>query len=491
MSKNILDRSDLYFENHHPNDLEQEIQNVYLENKIPFVIGYSGGKDSTATVQLVWNAIVKLPEEQRDHPVYILSSDTLVETPVIVGHIRKNIDLMKQEARNQNLPFHAELVTPRIQDSFWVNLIGKGYSAPSKNFRWCTDRLKIRPANQFITDRLREFGSTVVVLGARKSESVTRQQVIELKSRQIPGSLLTHHSTLPSAYCYTPIAELKTADVWDYLLNTPSPWGAKNRDLVTIYRNAQDGECPLVVDSSTGSCGNSRFGCWVCTVVKQDHSMEALIDNGEQWLEPLLDFRDFLALTQDPEAKQKYRNFKRRNGTISTKVIKKEGKTHNTDSVVPGPYWLWFRKELLRKLLETEKTINNTPEGKEFSLIRHDELLEIRRLWRMEEVEDPDWEDSVPKIYKEITGKELEYQKDDTGEFSLYEDQLLRSICEKHQFPIAAIKKMLVAEKKTQGMNRRTAIFKNLRCILNEDWRTKEEFLKDLKENESIMESVV
>ena len=180
-------------------------------------------------------------------------------------------------------------------------MLGKGYPAPTNQFRWCTERLKIQPANNFINEKLSKFGGAVVVLGSRKDESNTRKQAMELKSRQIHGSKLTHHSILPKAYCYAPIAEFTVNDVWDYLLQTPSPWGANNRDLVTLYRNAQDGECPLVIDTSTASCGNSRFGCWVCTVVQKDHSMEALIENGEDWLQPLLDFRDMLAETQDPE----------------------------------------------------------------------------------------------------------------------------------------------------------------------------------------------
>jgi DNA sulfur modification protein DndC len=250
---------------------------------------------------------------------------------------------MNHAAREQGLPFTAHKVTPSVGDSFWVNLIGRGYPAPSQRFRWCTDRLKIQPANRFILDKVAHHGQVVVVLGVRKSESSTRAQVMSL--HRIKGSALSRHSTLPGAFVYTPIEDFSLDDVWTYLLQVPSPWGSNNRDLVTLYRNAQAGECPLVVDKTTPSCGKSRFGCWVCTVVTKDNSMEAMIESGEQWLEPLLKYRNLLASTQDPAVKGQWREFKRRNGQVMTT---------SDGRIIPGPYRLARRQLLLRQLLRVE-----------------------------------------------------------------------------------------------------------------------------------------
>jgi DNA sulfur modification protein DndC len=153
--------------------------------------------------------------------------------------------------------------------------------------------MKIKPADKFILGKVAQHGEVVLILGQRRSESATRAQVME--GYRITGNRLSRHSTLPRAYVYTPIEDFTTDDVWTYLLSVPSPWGGENRDLASLYRSAQSGECPLVVDLSTPSCGGSRFGCWVCTVVERDRSMEAMIDNGEEWMAPMLDFRDFLA----------------------------------------------------------------------------------------------------------------------------------------------------------------------------------------------------
>src|ERR1700744_275373 len=136
---------------------------------------------------------------------------------------------------------------------------------------------------------------------------------------RIKGSSLSRHSSLHNAFVYAPIEALSTDDVWTYLLQNPSPWGNDNRDLVTLYRNAQAGECPLVVDTTTPSCGNSRFGCWVCTVVNRDASMEAMVENGEEWLEPLLEFRNRLSALQDSALWPSIRKYKRRDGRVKVK----------------------------------------------------------------------------------------------------------------------------------------------------------------------------
>lgn len=445
------------------NELYERVQQVYLQNKSPWVIGYSGGKDSTAVLQLVWYALSQLPPEERTKPVYVLTSDTLVETPVIVNYIDETLSRIDAAASIANMPFQAHKVTPRLQDTFWVNLIGKGYPAPSSTFRWCTDRLKIQPANTFILDCVAKYGEVVVVLGIRTAESATRAQAMSL--RKIKGSVLRRHSTLPNAFVYAPIEDFSTDDVWSYLLNVPSPWGNQNRDLLAMYRNAQAGECPLVVDTTTPSCGNSRFGCWVCTVVNKDRTMEALIDNGEEWLEPLLDLRDFLSSTQIPENKPLYRDHKRRSGKVSFTT---------RGTIARGPYYLDVCKDILRKLLEAQRSISSKSEGQDVNLISEAELHEIRRLWRTER---QDWADSVPTIYREVMGADLEWVIDDSPNFSNEDREVLQRLCEQHDLPPDLVAKLLDAERQYQGMNRRAGILNQISKILEEEWRGEEELL--------------
>lgn len=444
-------------------NLENEIREVYTSDRRPWVIGYSGGKDSTTTLQLVWNALAALPIESRNKPVYVISSDTLVETPKIVDYVNGTLDKINKRAQQIGLPITAHKVSPATNDTFWVNLIGRGYPVPSNQFRWCTERLKIDPANGFILERVAEFGEVVVVLGVRSSESSTRAQVMSL--HKINGSHLSRHSTLPKAFVYTPIEHFSVDDVWTYLLQVPSPWGSNNRDLVTLYRNAQAGECPLVIDKTTPSCGNSRFGCWTCTVVTRDTSMEAMIENGEEWLEPLLEFRNHLASLQDSSLWPSIRKYKRRDGRVKTK----DGAPQPW-----GPYTLDTRKALLRRLLAIQKQIGRAGTNEDGGLINKAELEVIRTLWR---VEEHDWADSVPAIYREVMGTEIDWIRYEVPVFSPEEQQILGMISDKHNVPVEMMSKLIELERSLQGMSRRASVQRKLAAVLEEDWRTTTELM--------------
>jgi DNA sulfur modification protein DndC len=445
-------------------NIHKEIQDVYLSDNRPWVIGYSGGKDSTTALQLVWYAIAELPEEKRTKPIFVISSDTLVETPVIVDYITTTHARINEAAKNQKLPISAFKLTPRIPDTFWVNLIGRGYPAPSTQFRWCTERLKIRTADRFILESVTRYGEVVMVLGVRKGESQTRDQVID--QYKIEGSRLSHHSKFPQSYVYMPIEHFSIEDVWDYLLQNPSPWGNNNQDLYDLYKSAQEDRDILSFDKDTPPSGNSRFGCWVCTVVQKDRSMTALIEGGEEWLRPLLDFRNELAETQIPEKKHLYRDHRRMNGKI--KAMQKG----DTWQIIRGPYRFEYQKILLKKLLEAQKSVREKGSNPDITLILPEELFEIRRIWMTQK---SDWDDSVAKIYQEVTGESLNWTKDDLGAFSKEEQDLLKKICDARKLPLRLVTKLIDVEQQMQGMTKRSSVYNRIGEVLSEDWLTEEE----------------
>ena len=87
--------------------LQSEIIDQYLydENTTrPWIIGFSGGKDSTMLLQLVWSAIKKIPSELRNREVYVVCNDTLVENPKIVQFINHTLKLVQKEAATQGMP---------------------------------------------------------------------------------------------------------------------------------------------------------------------------------------------------------------------------------------------------------------------------------------------------------------------------------------------------------------------------------------------------
>lgn len=460
------------FERKSINQIYDEIIELYLYDKRPWVVGFSGGKDSTCVLQLIWYALAKMSPQKRRKDIYVVSSDTLVEIPLVAEHILDMHEVIKKDTENQGLPFVPILVRPQIYDTFWVNLIGRGYPAPSTTFRWCTERMKIAPTSAFILDKVAKHGEVTIVLGARKAESSTRAQVLRRgKKKGFAHEVLPRHTTLPNAYIYTPIEDFSTDDVWTYLLQLPNPWGASNHDLLAMYRSANAGECPLVIDKSTPSCGNSRFGCWVCTLVRRDRAMEAIIDDGEEWLTPLLEFRDLLSKTQTPELKRKYRDYRRRSGQLS---YRRDG------GLIRGPYHFEFRCELLKRLLTIQKQL---PENKDLQLITIPELHEIRKIWRIEE---QDWEDSVPRIYREVYGDDLHWEHDDAVDLGVLEKDTLAEVAAEHNLPEALLRKLLDVERLHHGMSRRTKVFSNIHTVLSKEWRSEEAILAEINRGQGI-----
>jgi DNA sulfur modification protein DndC len=370
-----------------------QTQRLYLADSVPWVVGYSGGKDSTAVLQLVWLALAALPPGQRGKPVHVISTDTLVENPVVAAWVTHSLEVMKDAAVSQGVPLTPHRLTPAPADTFWVNLIGRGYPAPRPKFRWCTERLKIKPSNTFIRSMVRSHGEAILVLGTRKAESSGRShRMTELESRRI-RDLLSPNESLPNCLVYSPLENWSNDDVWTFLMQSANPWGYSNKELLTMYQGASpDGECPLVVDASTPSCGDSRFGCWTCTLVDQDKSMSAMIQNDEEkeWMLPLLELRNALDVADD----RHLRDFRRMNGSVQL--------FH--DRPIPGPYTQEARERWLRQLLQAQRWIrDNGPDYvRNLELITLAELQEIRRLWVVDKHE---FEDHLPQIYEETLGE--------------------------------------------------------------------------------------
>ncbi|MGR5000952.1 DNA phosphorothioation system sulfurtransferase DndC [Vibrio celticus] len=429
--------------------LTDKTKELYQKDDIPWVIGYSGGKDSTAILQIVWNAIAELKEEGKSSkPVHVISTDTLVENPIVALWVDRSLKQMQKAVDEQELPIHPHRLTPKTEDRFWVNLIGKGYPAPRYKFRWCTDRLKISPSNTFIQDVVKKNGEAILVLGTRKHESTVRSASmanIENRSdntRKEDG--LNVNTQLDRVWVYTPVEDWTNDDVWSFLTQQKNPWGYRNSDLLGMYQGATDGgECPLVVDKSTPSCGDSRFGCYVCTMVGEDKSMAAMIANDEEkeWMLPLLALRNEIDINDSNKnakankiARDKHnRDFRRMNGSLTVHISMKEFSEQkdladsedmfellaqyedNTDfkyenlpaDIVRGPYKQAFRESMLRKVLQAQLEVRECgpADVENLELLTLDDLEEIRRIWVDEKNEA---EDSVPLIYQEVTGEKYQ-----------------------------------------------------------------------------------
>ncbi|MGL0932345.1 DNA phosphorothioation system sulfurtransferase DndC [Vibrio vulnificus] len=471
-----------------------DVQRVYCADKRPWVIGYSGGKDSSAVMSLVYMALLGLKPEDRHKPIFVVSSDTLVETPVVVNHIKDSLIAIEKGAKRDQLPITCHKVVPESNQTFWANLLGKGYPAPTRSFRWCTERMKIDPVSDFIKSKVSQYDEVIVVLGSRSQESASRAQVIA--KHKIAGSRLARHTTLSNAFIYTPIDTWGVDDVWKILrlchletketpygtkniwsdkydLEWENPWGGKNLVLWNLYKDSSgQGECPMVIDETTPSCGNSRFGCWTCTVVTKDRAMESLIQNGEEWMSPLLEFRNKLSMTTEPANKEEFRNYKRRTGKVSYQYAKEGEDIASERKHVPGPYWLKYRQQWLRELLELDKKFKS--EGREIELITAPELHAIRQEW-IHDPNEPDWDDSLPKIFREVYGYDLDWVYDDNASFGKGDAQLIHELCQDFDVEPEMIMKLIELEVSTEGLSRRNGISNKIASLLKQDWGSLEE----------------
>ncbi len=509
-------------------ETKARIKRVYLQDDMPWIIGYSGGKDSTCTTQIIIDTLMDMNDENiaLHKKVYVISSDTMVETPMIIDTIAETIAKINRLADNFKLPVEAHIIRPEISKSFWANLIGRGYPCPNQMFRWCTDRLKIEPANKFIESLINKYGETVMILGVREGESNSRDRVLD--NHTIEGKDLMRHTTQANSFVFAPIRNFTKDDVWNYLLTTDSPWGSDNTKLFKLYQDSLTGEeCPMMIsdeDKKKTTCGNSRFGCWVCTVVNEDKSLTGFIKSGVKWLTPLLEYRNWLYSIRDEKSRRMHC---RRNGSLyyarvgtdtdGNIVIPSKGRrTRNAihkkvnawvddDNEVwqvfengdveqaaknyivnnnidlrsgdepkiiikklddeyyrlgVGPFTLDTRKEILDRLLQVQHGLHNG-----YTLIKMEELKMIQKLW----YEEGDLNNSVFNIYKKYYDN-YEIVSDDIQLLNQEDYMYLMRICEKNDVDFSMFKELLDLEKTNIGYRRRSEVIKQIRERLNQEY---------------------
>ena len=346
-------------------------QEYLRRHRDPWVIAYSGGKDSTLLLHLTWEMLVSLPPEDRNRELHIIGNDTQVESPLVINHLRNSMKIIGKVAKDTGLPISTRITRPNVDQTFWVNVIGRGYIPPTRNFRWCTDRMKIIPTSKFLNGLVKDFGRTVLLVGTRLSESTNRRR--NMKRHGADGTKMNRHSSINGCRVFSPLAKFTDDDVWLLLMQRRAPWGGTHRKLVTLYRNAKGGDCPLVLtEDDAPSCGTSspRFGCWTCTVVNKDRSLRGLIDSGHEEsevFEELFDFREWLIELRENDAN---RQNVRRDGYAK---LRADG------SRVMGPFTLDVRRKILQRLHTLEQNIGR-------SLISSSEIEIIKDIWRSDQV---------------------------------------------------------------------------------------------------------
>ncbi len=446
-------------------EIKKEMELVYLHDQRPWMIGYSGGKDSTLLCQLVFEMLESLPEEKRSKPVYIVTSDTMVENPIVKAYMHRMNRAINDASNRKKLNIQAHMIYPETRQTFWSLVIGLGYPTPEPpGFRWCTERLKINPSNAFTYNTIKRDGEIVILLGVRKAESAARSRSIS--SREIEGKLLTPHPHIQKAYVYSPLAEIPNENVWAYLLkdNGKSAWNTDNNYLYSLYQgenlSEEDSVVGQVNKDNMKVTGNSRFGCWICTMVKEDKSLKNFIDHGATELIPLRDFRNWLVdLRSNPDA----RDYRRRNGNVYLMSNGEFGR---------GPFTMEARKEILRRLLQLEVDTG-------FDLITIDELKVIDKMW---EDEGDLSRRALVEIYEKIKGKKLPWDSYKKAKYDSETIALIQDLCQKYDVPFDLISKLMISVDNTKFYTRSAISAKSVERVLNEGWLHFETIREGLKD---------
>lgn len=316
-----------------------------------WIVGFSGGKDSTATLKILLTA--HKYAKRKPEFFEVIYCDTGVENLVLDRYVKSVFKAMKSEAEEDGLPVRTRLLKAPIHDRFFVKIIGRGYPPPTNSFRWCTNGLRIRPVATHILSHKPE--STVLALGIRRGESVQRDRVIAKSS----GSHWQKQQEGKKSYdLFAPIINLDTASVWDAVFGLSKPRSIRSQVLEDMYREAS-GECPIIKSPQAPPCASGRFGCWTCTVVRKDKSAQKLIDAGHEELRPFINFRNWLTeIRNDPNRRWPAR----RSGAMGM-----------------GPFTLAAREEILLR-------INSLEDDTGVTLIDAEERGAIAALWRLDHV---------------------------------------------------------------------------------------------------------
>lgn len=441
-------------------DIIREIMIVYNHDERPWLIGYSGGKDSTLLVCLVYEAMKRLRDagETLGKKVYVITSDTMVENPVVKNYMHTSSDNINKAAKQDNINMEAEIIYPEAEQTFWSRVIGLGYPTPEPpGFRWCTERLKINPMNKFVNERIKESGEIIILLGVRKGESLSRLKTIS--AREIEGKLLNMHNDIANAYVYNPITEIPNQLVWEFLLkeDCKSPWGSDMKYLFNLYQGENLGEEKSVLGEVDRDkipvTGNSRFGCWCCTMVKEDKSLQNFINKSkdDKEVEILTLLRNFRNKLLEMREDSGLRDTKRRNGSVYKK---------SDGSFGLGPFTLKARGIILEELLELE---NKTG----LELITEAELKVIDKMW--DEEGDLTCRNLVD-IYSRVKGKKLSWDEYKIPRFDSEAIIAIEEVSEKYNIPVELITKLIVSVDMNKHITRNNKMQKSFDRIINQGW---------------------
>lgn len=298
---NILNMNDIQNENLGTklDTTKSILKEYYLNDDRPLCIAFSGGKDSTALVFILLNVLEEIKANNQLHKkTYIINSNTLAELPPLLEHLKKSLKSIQKYSDEKDLLIEVYEVVPLKQHTLNVQLLGVGMPPPSRQFRWCTSKLKVQPIERKLKELFPD-GKFISVVGSRRDESSDRKARIEKQSKV--NSHLKINDRFPNADNLYPIEYWNTKNIWEYIftqnekiIDTDFLWNlysdASNKDAKECSFAGAGGK--NITEGNLG-CGQSRFGCWQCYVVRDnDKSLDGLLKSGYDNIELYKEYRE-------------------------------------------------------------------------------------------------------------------------------------------------------------------------------------------------------
>jgi DNA sulfur modification protein DndC len=314
----------------------KEMRELYLQDRKPWIVIFSGGKDSSLCLEYTFQMLLSLSKEERVKPVYVLMVNTLAETPMMSHFMVKSMKYVQKAADEMELPIIAKTAVPEMKDRFFYNTLGRGLLviSPKSRGRWCTHRMKQNPVQAKIreiidsADNMADVGISfssdgqlslldqdttrvVQILGTRLDESAAR--AASIRSHEIKDTKFSRHNHFTEEIlCYMPIKYMTNDEVF---LTMPHKfaWGIDASELEVQYGRGFFLECGLQdAGEDKKACGmGSRQGCWTCPSMglNKDKMLEGLISEGHTDLAALYEWkRQLVEMRNDV----RYREFERR-----------------------------------------------------------------------------------------------------------------------------------------------------------------------------------
>lgn len=282
-----------------------------MEQGLAPVIAFSSGKDSSSLANLVLNTAREMKEKGfKPMPILVVHSNTGVEQPEIAQLAKDELAKMRTFAKKHGLEVEVRIGQPTLSASFPVRVIGgRGLPSFPDSRADCSTDWKVAVNTRLIDQAYKDLSKredvkdVVVMTGVRQDESIARDQRIKKRGEVAEGVWENDAGKLRAS----PILDFTVDDVWEYLGYCAA--GVEESysdfsDVMRIYAAAGGSSCVVVADMQSANrksaCG-ARFGCWACSRVATDRSMDNLIESDQarySYLRPLAALRNFISNTQ-------------------------------------------------------------------------------------------------------------------------------------------------------------------------------------------------